>query len=106
VSTTLITPILGAEEDLITILVDFAYPLLDLVLFSVSVLGLAVFLKGRLGKSWLLINVGILSNVIADILFSYTTTQETYYSGHPLELLYHFGYLLFLLAFYIHTKEL
>jgi len=106
VSATLITPILGAEEDSITMLVDFAYPLLDLALFSVAVLGLAIFLKGKLGKSWLLINVGILSNVIADILFSYTTAQETYYSGHPLELLYHLGYLLFLLAFYVHAKEL
>jgi len=106
VSAVLITPILGAEEDSITMLVDFAYPLLDLVLFSVAVLGLAVFLKGNLGKSWLLINAGILSNVGADILFSYMTAQETYYSGHPLELLFHFGYLLFLLAFYAHAKEL
>jgi len=106
VSATLITPILGAEENSITMFVDFAYPLLDLALFSVAVLGLAVFLKGNLGKSWLLINAGILSNVGADMLFSYTTAQETYYSGHPLELLFHFGYLLFLLAFYVHAKEL
>jgi len=106
VSVALITPILGAEEDLITMFVDFAYPLLDLALFSMAVLGLAVFLKGKLGKSWLLINAGILADVSADILFSYTTAQETYYSGHPLELLFHFGYLLFLLAFYAHAKGL
>jgi len=106
VSATLITPILGAEEDAITMLVDFAYPLLDLVLFSVAVLGLVVFFKGKLGESWLLINMGILSNVGADMLFSYTTAQETYYSGHFLELLFHLGYLLFLLAFYVHMKEL
>lgn len=103
---TLITPILGAEEDLITLIVDFAYPLLDIALFSLSLLGLLIFLKGKLGKSWLLINAGILSNVCADILFSFTTAQGVYYSGHLLELLYHFGYLFFLLAFYVHTKEL
>lgn len=106
VSATLITPIVGAEEDLVTMFADFAYPLLDLALLSAAILGLAVFSKGSLGKSWLLINAGIMSDVVADILFSYTTAQETYYNGHPLELLFHWGYILFLLAFYVHTKEL
>jgi len=106
ISITLITPILGAEEDLLTLIVDFAYPLLDIALFSVSLLGLLIFLNGKLGKSWMLINAGILSDVAADILFSYTTAQGIYYTGHLLELLYHFGYLSFLLAFYVHTKEL
>jgi hypothetical protein len=63
-------------------------------------------MNGKLGKSWLLINLGILSNVCGDILFSYTTLQETYYNGHLLELFYHFSYIFFLLASYIHTKEL
>jgi len=47
-----------------------------------------------------------LMNVVADSSFSYTTAQGTYYAGHPLELFFHFGYLAFLLAFYLHTKEL
>ncbi|MDI6690745.1 MAG: hypothetical protein QME50_02615 [Candidatus Bathyarchaeota archaeon] len=50
--------------------------------------------------------MGIFMDVCGDILFSYTTLQESYYSGHFLELFYHFGYIFFLLAFYIHTKEL
>ncbi|MGC8896489.1 MAG: hypothetical protein ACP5LB_07000 [Candidatus Bathyarchaeia archaeon] len=102
----LITPVIGSEEDMLTLAVNFAYPLLDVALLSVSFLGLLIFMNGKLGKSWLLINLGILSDVYGDILFSYTTLQETYYSGHLLELFYHFGYIFFLLAFYIHTKEL
>jgi hypothetical protein len=43
---------------------------------------------------------------VADLLFSYTTLQGTYYNGHPLELFYHWGYILYALAFYVHTKEL
>lgn len=105
-SFTLITPIVTVEEDLVTLIVDFAYPLLDVALFSVALLGFLIFLRGKLGKSWLLINAAILSNVSADILFSYTTAQEIYYSGHLLELFYHFGYIFFLLAFYVHTREL
>jgi hypothetical protein len=106
ISFALITPVIGSEEDALTLAADFAYPLLDIVLLSISFLGLLIFMKGKLGKSWLLINLGIFMNVCGDILFSYTTLQETYYSGHFLELFYHFGYIFFLLAFYIHTKEL
>ncbi|MEM3623321.1 MAG: hypothetical protein QXR76_06095 [Candidatus Bathyarchaeia archaeon] len=105
-SFTLITPIVGSEKDMLTLAVDFAYPLLDVALLSVSFLGLLIFMNGKLGISWLLINLGIFMDACGDILFSYTTLQGTYYSGHFLELFYHFGYIFFLLAFYIHTKEL
>jgi len=105
-----IIPAVVAKEETFTRITNVAYPSLDLLLFALSILGLLVFtttrLKGKMDKVWILLNAGILMNVIADSLFSYTTAQEIYYDGHPLELFFHFGYLLFLLAFYIHTKEL
>lgn len=101
----LLTPVLGAEKDLVTLAVDFAYPLFDLALFSVANLGLIIFWKGKLEKSWLFINAAIAMDTCADIIFSYTTAKGTYYCGHMLELLYHFSYLFFILAFYLHTKE-
>jgi len=101
----LLIPVLNVEEDLVTLVMDFAYPLLDLLLFSIAHLGLLIFWRGKLGKSWLLINTAIVMDTCADILFSYTTAQGTYYCGHMLELLYHFGYLFFLMAFYVHMKE-
>jgi hypothetical protein len=101
----LLIPALNAEEDLATLVMDFAYPLLDLLLFSVAHLGLLIFWRGKLGRSWLLVNTAITMDTCADILFSYTTIQGIYYCGHMLELLYHFAYLFFLMAFYIHTKE-
>jgi len=106
--TFLLSPILAAatEEEIITVVVDIAYPALDLALFSLSILGLLIFAKGRIALAWLLINGAILMNVIADMLFSYTTLQGTYYTGHYLELFFAWGYILFALAFYAHKKEL
>lgn len=106
VSVTLIISIIEAEADLLASLVGLAYPFFDLGLFSVALLGHLIFLKGGLGKSWLLLTGATLLDVVADLLFCYTTVQEIYYNGHPLELLYHFSYLLYLLAFYVHSKEL
>jgi hypothetical protein len=106
VSVALIIPIIGVEEDPTTFIIDLAYPMLDLALLSTALVGLAVFQKGTLGKSWLLIILGILSNAAGDMIFSYTTAQGTYYNGHPSDMLFVYGYLLFMLAFYVHTKEL
>ncbi len=106
VSTALIAPVMGTEADLTTTVVDFAYPILGLGLLSIAILGLLIFLKGNLGKSWALINAGILLNTWGYVLFSYTTSQGTYYSGHPIDLLYAVAYVFFLLAFYVHVKEL
>jgi len=109
---TLMIPVLAgaSEQDFVTIGISLAYPALDLALFLEAILGLLVFsvtrLKGRVGVAWRFINAAILLNVVADGVFSYTTMEGTYYNGHSLELLFHFGYLLFALAFFVHSKEL
>jgi len=102
----LVTPIFGAAEEVTTLAVDIAYPTFDLALLSLAILGLLVFAKGRIALAWFFISDAIVMNVIADMLFSYTTLQDTYFIGHPLELLFHWGYILFALAFYSHMKEL
>jgi len=108
----LMIPILteAYQQDFITASVSFAYPSLDLLLLLAAILGFLVFtttrLKGRIGKAWLLMNAAILLNVFGDMIFSYTTITNTYYNGHPQELLFLWGYLLFALAFYVHAREL
>lgn len=106
--TYLVFPILAgaAEAEMTTLIFDLAYPTLDIVLFGLAMLGLFVFAKGKIAPAWLLINSAILTDVVADLLFSYTTLNGTYYNGHWLELLFHWGYILYALAFYAHRKEL
>jgi hypothetical protein len=101
-------PILAgaAEAEITTLIVDIAYPTLDIVLFGLSMLGLFIFARGKIAPAWLLISGAILMTVIADMLFSYTTLQGTYYNGHWLELFFHWSYILFALAFQAHRKEL
>jgi len=109
---TLMLPVLAgaSEQDFVTFGISLAYPALDLVLFLEAVLGLLVFtvtrLKGRVGMAWHFMNAAILLNVVADGAFSYTTMEGSYYCGHAIDLLFHLGYLLFALAFYVHSKEL
>lgn len=105
-----IIPSLADTTQISATITNVAYPLLDLLLFGLSLLGLLVFsttsMKGKISNVWLFLNVGIMMNVIADSWFSYATARGNYYDGHPLELFFHFGYLSFILAFYLHAKEL
>jgi hypothetical protein len=102
----LIGPVVSLEGEPLTQLFDFAYPFLDLVLLGMSVAGLLVFLGGKLSRFWVWLNMGFILFVIADVLFSYTTSLGLYYDGHPLELFYHFGDALVLLGLYFHRQTL
>jgi hypothetical protein len=95
-----------AAREAATIAVGIAYPAMDICLLGYGLLALLIFIRGRIAFAWALISSAVLMNVTADILFAYTTFQGTYFNGSPLELLFHFGYILFALAFYVHTKEL
>lgn len=103
--TTLIIPIFEFEFSTNTI-ISSAYPILDVILLYIAILGLLIFYKGRIGKSWFFISLGLILYVIGDLFFNYFITYGGYYCGHTLELFFHFGYLSLILAFYIHIKEL
>jgi hypothetical protein len=102
----LVAPALMQETNLTTKTIDVAYPALDFIMLALAITGLIVLAKSRVTKSWILFNTGVLMTAIGDSLFSYATAHDTYYEGHPLELFLHFGYIFFILAFYIHTKTL
>ena len=95
-----------AGKEATTIAIDIAYPTLDLALLGYSLLALLIFMRGRIALAWALISSAVFMFVLADMLFTYATLQGTYFAGHPLELPFHFGYILYALAFYTHTKEL
>lgn len=102
----LIGPVFSPSADPATRLFDFAYPVLDMMLLGVSITGMLLFLPGRISRLWVWLNLGLVSYVIADILFSYSSALGTYYDGHPLELLYFLGDAAILLGLYEHTRAL
>lgn len=112
ISPLMVNAALDATEETGALIVNLAYPALDLVLFLVAILALLVFTTTRLRRlnistAWLLINAGILLNVVADVLFGYASVGKGYSQpGHLLDLLFHWGYILFALAFLTHMRQL
>ena len=94
-----------ANPPIVTI-TDLIYPALDLVLFSLAILSLAIFLGGSIGKWWIMVVGAIILDIVADEYFLYLEAKGTYYNGSFDDLIYLWAYLIFALAFYVHKKEL
>jgi hypothetical protein len=84
---------------------DLAYPLLDAVLMALVMMRLIAFVGTSLGRPWVWIFGGLLSYSFADIMFSWGTLTHWYYSGHPIELLWLYGYLVIALGFNRQRKQ-
>lgn len=96
VGVVLFGPVLAAfSGDLVTTLFDFAYPISDVFLTFYSVAILLALLKVRRGFGWIIWVIPIILFVVADLLFSYLTSQGMYYNGHPLDTLYIIAYFMF-----------
>ena len=103
---TFVLPIgLGQNLSTLNVLTDMLYPILDLVLVSLTVLSLAIFLGGTIAKWWMIFGVGASLYVIGDEFFLYQVAQHSYYNGSVDDLIFLLGYLTFALAFYAHRKE-
>jgi len=105
VALSLFLPIVASSDNSVTLALDIAYPSLDVMLFFFAFAVLLIFIEGEVGKAWFFLTLGVILNVAADLLFSYAELQGFYYEGHPFELLWLWGYVAFLLGFYIHRKE-
>jgi len=102
----LLAPILTSEADLYTMMFSAAYPILDVGLFVLVFSIFMIFIEGAIGKAWFFLTLGVALQIVADLLFNYAELQGFYYEGHPLELFWLWGYMTFLLGFYIHKREL
>ncbi len=92
-------PLSTSSSGIVTKAFDLAYPFLDAVLLVLVTLILGGMAGSTLAKPWMWIFAGLLSYSFADIMFSWGTLAGWYYSGHPIELLWLYGYLGFAVGF-------
>lgn len=81
-----------------------SYPLLDAVVLVPALIGVTLFLTGRVNFLWTLMCLAIMCVIIADIMFFFGTLEDDYYSGHPVEILFHWVYILFAFGIYDQFK--
>lgn len=101
----LLNPLLSNSTGALTAVLDLAYPSLDSVLLILATMMLLIFEGAPPSTPWFWISVGMILTTIADISFSLGTLQGWYYSGHPIELLWLWGYIALTLGFDVQRKQ-
>ncbi|MFB5611432.1 MAG: hypothetical protein ACE5R3_02040 [Nitrosopumilaceae archaeon] len=71
-----------------------AYPVADSFVIVPALIGIHLFFRGQVNFMWSLVCIGIISVFIADTAFLFAQVEHWYYTGHPMEILFHFTYVL------------
>jgi len=101
----LLTPLSMSSSPVFVQAFDLAYPVLDAVLMALVTTRLIAFIGTSLGRPWTWIFCGLLLYSFADIMFSWGSLADWYYSGHPIELFWLYGYLALAVGFNRQRKQ-
>ena len=81
-----------------------SYPILDAIVLCPALIGVSLFFKGEVNFLWSLVCIAMVLNVIADAGFLMLSMNDSYYTGHPIDLLYLWAYILFAFGVYSHIR--
>jgi hypothetical protein len=94
----------NSEISSLELVLAASYPILDALLLCPAIIGVTLFFKGEVNFLWSLICTATILNVIGDTGFLVLSMDDSYYTGHPIDLLYLWGYILFAFGVYSHIK--
>ncbi len=80
------------------------YPILDALVLVPALIGIVLFLRGQVNLLWTAMCISIICLIIADSGFLFLSLDDTYYTGHPIEILFLFMYIFFAYGAYHHLK--
>lgn len=81
-----------------------SYPIADAIVLIPALIGVILFFRGEVNFLWSLVCMAIILNVVADSGFLITSMDGSYYTGHPIDMLYLWAYILFSFGVYTHIQ--
>ena len=104
VPTFILTYQTNSSENQFEVALAASYPVLDAIVLCPALIGVSLFFKGEVNFLWSLICIAMVLNVIADTGFLILSMDNSYYTGHPIDLLYLWAYILFAFGVYSHIR--
>ena len=92
-------------QNLTSVVVGLAYPLLDISLLVVALPVLFLYGRGTFWRPFLFVAFGLILTFIGDVLFNWASLNGTYYDGSYLELFFHWSYLTLAYGFYLRFRS-
>ena len=96
----------GIDSDIneLEIAIGITYPVADACVIVPALIGVNLFFRGQVNFMWSLVCFGIICAFIADTAFLASQINNLYYTGHPLEILFHLTYVLIAFGVYDQIK--
>lgn len=94
----------NSGEDKLAVIIGAIYPGADAIILVPAILGIVLFFRGEVNFLWTLLLIGILFEVIGDTGFQYLTLTNSYYTGHPIDILFIWSYIMFSFGVYSHIQ--
>jgi len=94
----------GSNVSYFETVLAYIYPVVDALVIIPALIGIALFFKGQVNFMWTLVCIGIFSMFIADTVFLFADLDMWYYTGHPIEILFYFMYVLISFGVYDNMK--
>lgn len=94
----------NSDVDGIAFLLAFAYPILDSIVLVPALIGIMMFFRGEVNKLWTFFSLAIASLAAGDTGFLLTQMNGSYYTGHPVDMLLIWSYILFSFGVYSQYK--
>lgn len=80
------------------------YSIADAIVLVPALLGVSLFFGGKVNFLWSLMLIGIIVEAIADTGFQYFSLDNSYYTGHPVDILFLWSYIMLSFGVYDHIK--
>lgn len=94
----------SSGEDQLSTILGAIYPVADAIVLGPALIGVMLFFGGRVNFLWSLMLLGVIVEVIADTGFQYFSLDNSIYTGHPIDILFLWSYVLFSFGVYDHIK--
>lgn len=89
-------------SNLLEFSIAIAYPICDSIILVPGIIGMMLFLGGRVNFLWSLMCIAIIFETIADTGYLFAVLDGTYYQGHAVDILFIWYYVIFTFGVYHH----
>lgn len=92
------------DETQTAIIIGLIYPIADAIVLAPTIIGVTLFFRGEVNFLWTFLLVGFICEVIGDTAFQYLSLYNEMYTGHPIDMLFLWAYIIFSFGIYDHIK--
>lgn len=83
-----------SDQGVLATVLGAIYPIFDSIVIIPALIGVVLFFKGQVNLMWTLVCMGVVCLFAADTIFLLGQLDDSYYTGSPVEILFHFNYVL------------